>query len=70
MSEAVVLCEGFHDRAFWAGWLLRLGCTDPGLLPDGTRRLVLDPWNKIVADGDGEGICLVAHGWLVCPPRL
>jgi hypothetical protein len=51
MSEAVVLCEGFHDRAFWAGWLLTLGCTDPGLLPDGTRRPVLDPWNKTVVKG-------------------
>ncbi len=26
-SESVVLCEGYHDRAFWAGWLKRLGCT-------------------------------------------
>ena len=21
MSESVVYCEGYHDRAFWAGWL-------------------------------------------------
>jgi len=34
MSESVVLCEGYHDRAFWAGWLLKLGCTDPS--KDGT----------------------------------
>lgn len=26
MSESIVLCEGFYDRAFWAGWLLHLGC--------------------------------------------
>jgi len=25
MSESIVLCEGFYDRAFWAGWLLHLG---------------------------------------------
>jgi hypothetical protein len=30
MSESVVLCEGYLDRAFWAGWLLSLGCTVPG----------------------------------------
>lgn len=23
MSESVILCEGFHDRAFWDGWLWR-----------------------------------------------
>lgn len=28
MSERVVLCEGYHDRAFWAGLLLRLNCGD------------------------------------------
>ncbi|NQT14747.1 MAG: hypothetical protein HQ582_18475 [Planctomycetes bacterium] len=27
MSESVILCEGYLDRAFWAGWLARLGCT-------------------------------------------
>jgi hypothetical protein len=30
MSESVVLCEGYLDRAFWAGWLESLGCTVPG----------------------------------------
>lgn len=29
MSEAVVLCEGYHDRDFWAGWLEHLGCPEP-----------------------------------------
>lgn len=29
MSESVILCEGFLDRAFWAGWLDHLGCTIP-----------------------------------------
>ncbi len=23
-SQHVVLCEGYDDRAFWAGWLLHL----------------------------------------------
>ncbi len=27
MSESVILCEGYLDRAFWAGWLTHLGCT-------------------------------------------
>jgi hypothetical protein len=27
---SIVVCEGFHDRAFWKGMLLNaLGCTDP-----------------------------------------
>ncbi len=28
MSVRVVVCEGYHDRSFWAAWLARLGCTD------------------------------------------
>ena len=54
MSESVILCEGYHDRAFWKGWLLYLGCTDPGApAPGQTRRPeVRDPWNKKVAGGD------------------
>ncbi|MCU0655224.1 MAG: hypothetical protein MUF64_08035 [Polyangiaceae bacterium] len=24
----VILCEGFDDRSFWKGWLLRLGCEE------------------------------------------
>ncbi len=27
--QHVILCEGFDDRAFFRGWLLHLGCTDP-----------------------------------------
>ena len=33
MSESVVLCEGYHDRAFWAALLEHLGCADPGRNP-------------------------------------
>ena len=51
--ESLVLCEGYHDRAFWAGWLLHLGCTDPGAAPSGeVRGKVADPWGKPVAGGD------------------
>jgi hypothetical protein len=40
MSESVVFCEGYHDRAFWSGWLEHLGCTDPG--QGSPRRTVYD----------------------------
>ncbi len=43
MSESVVLCEGYLDRAFWAGWLTHLGCTvpgQPGMIRDSLGRLV------------------------------
>jgi hypothetical protein len=53
MSESIVYCEGYHDRAFWMGWLLHLGCVDPGSPPPGrTGRVdVYDPWNTKVAGG-------------------
>jgi hypothetical protein len=40
-SESIVLCEGFRDRAFWAGWLTRRGFAE--------RRV--DPWGKNVTRG-------------------
>jgi hypothetical protein len=54
LTETYILCEGYHDRAFWAGALLHLGCTDPGIVDGGgrKRRSVLDPWNKIVGRGN------------------
>jgi hypothetical protein len=27
-KQTVILCEGYNDRAFLKGWLLRLGCTE------------------------------------------
>jgi hypothetical protein len=53
MSESVIYCEGYHDRAFWAGWLAHLGCVDPGVPPAGrTGRLTIyDPWNTPVSGG-------------------
>lgn len=51
--ESVILCEGYHDRAFWAGWLTHLGCSDPGERPDGTGRgRVYDPWKVLVKGGE------------------
>jgi len=50
--ESVVLCEGFYDRAFWAGWLKHLGCSDPGEPKNGgSRRPVIDPWGIRVQTG-------------------
>jgi hypothetical protein len=52
--ETVIYCEGYHDRAFWAGWLLHLGCKDPGEPPPGKtdRNEVKDPWGKKVVRGE------------------
>ncbi|NQU21684.1 MAG: hypothetical protein HQ567_10400 [Candidatus Nealsonbacteria bacterium] len=52
MSESVVLCEGFHDRAFWAGWLEHLGCTNLGQASGNTGRIVVtDPSGNRVTGG-------------------
>ncbi len=51
MIESVVLCEGYHDRAFWAAWLLQIGCTDPGQREAGRRVPVNDPWGRRVEGG-------------------
>ncbi len=46
MSESVILCEGFYDRAFWAGWLEYLGCPKPKNLGN-----VFDPVGRQVKGG-------------------
>lgn len=28
MRRITIVCEGYHDRSFWSGWLLSLGCRD------------------------------------------
>src|SRR5258708_28373216 len=48
MSESYILCEGYHDRAFWGGLLLHLNCADPGALPSGKRRDFRDPFGNLV----------------------
>lgn len=45
MKHHLILCEGFDDRAFWKGWLLHLGCTDP---TGGGQQLVHDRWGRPV----------------------
>jgi hypothetical protein len=51
MSESVVLCEGFHDRAFWDGWLTHLGCNSDGFKPGTSGYPARDPWNLAVTHG-------------------
>jgi hypothetical protein len=50
--ESIVFCEGYHDRAFWKGWLRALGWTDPGERPGGARVSFRDPFGGAVAGGD------------------
>lgn len=51
-QQHVILCEGYDDRAFWAGWLLHLGCTDLSVRPDsGRSKRILDPWGRVVSGG-------------------
>ena len=51
MSESVILCEGFHDRAFWDGWLTYLGCTNHGFKPGTAGFPAVDPWGDTVRGG-------------------
>ena len=46
IGHSVILCEGFDDRSFWAGWLTHLGCVDP---TDGGR-------NRDVRDVNDEKV--------------
>lgn len=43
--ESVILCEGFHDRAFWKGCLEHLGCRDARPAKDAPA---IDPFGKEV----------------------
>jgi len=50
--QHVILCEGYDDRAFWVGWLLRLGFKDLSVRPDSDRlQRVKDPWGTLVTGG-------------------
>lgn len=66
MRAAEVLCEGFWDRSFWTGWLLRMGCQALGAVGMPQPR---DPWGKAVAKGryaftspSGRFLCLTPCG--------
>jgi hypothetical protein len=46
VNEGIVLCEGYDDRAFWAGWLIKLSRQEP---PAGNP--VFDPRGRKVEGG-------------------
>lgn len=51
--ESVIFCEGYHDRAFWKGWLQHCRCTnlaEPEAGREGPKP-VYDPWGDRVAGG-------------------
>lgn len=51
-TETVILCEGFHDRAFWAGWLLSRECRNLSIRPGREGRIeVRDPFGQPVVKG-------------------
>ena len=47
----MVLCEGYHDRAFWDGWLAHLGCSSTRYLPNAPGGQQKDPWGKPIGRG-------------------
>lgn len=67
MTESVVLCEGYHDRAFWAGLLLFLNCTDPGIVPGGKRRMTKDIRGETVTAGQFYYYTQTGNGLRVVP---
>lgn len=61
-NETLILCEGYHDRAFWAGCVThafggkdgREAVASATAKPDGAlpkKTQLLDPWGQRVADG-------------------
>lgn len=67
MSESVILCEGFHDRSFWDGWLSRPGGGLPGAGRSGAKLAGCPTYSS---GGRPESARLVLHGWLVRGTRL
>jgi hypothetical protein len=50
--ESQIICEGYHDRAFWSGMLKQLGCTDPGDRGNGRRFPVPDAFGDEIRGGN------------------
>jgi hypothetical protein len=51
-SESVILCEGYHDRAFGDGWLRFLKCGVPQANNKAiATKIVKDPWGRTVSGG-------------------
>jgi hypothetical protein len=47
--ESIILCEGYHDRAFWAGWLKHRGCAPVLGTPKAKAK---DPFGDPLAPSD------------------
>ena len=69
MTESWILCEGYHDRGFWAGWLTHLGCSDVGFRPGTPGYPTRDPGGDKIAGGkyayhgkSGGFLCVVPCG--------
>jgi len=52
VSETVILCEGYHDRAFWSGLLEYAGCTNLARESGAKPIKVRDPFGIPVGGGD------------------
>jgi hypothetical protein len=53
VRESLILCEGYHDRAFWKGLLEHLGCTIPhDPQKTASRLIVKDPFGSKVTGGE------------------
>ncbi|MFL5344333.1 MAG: hypothetical protein ACJ8AT_06050 [Hyalangium sp.] len=51
-QESVILCEGYHDRAFWDGWLRFLKCDVPQANNKVvSNKIIKDPWGRTVSGG-------------------
>lgn len=50
--QSIILCEGFHDRSFWAGLLESLGCPEPKPHPATGIISIEDPSGKPVKNGE------------------
>ncbi len=51
--ESLILCEGYHDRAFWKGWLTLLRCAGPQSdAVSGRPQRFLDPFGEPVKGGE------------------
>ncbi len=71
VTESVVLCEGYHDRAFWAGLLLSLNCTDPRIVPGGKRRMTKDIRGETVTAGQFYYYTQTGNGLTrLCPVKV
>jgi hypothetical protein len=65
MRRIVIVCEGYHDRSFWSGWLGRLQCRDcRDSAPQGARR-GYDPHTGLQVAAGLFGFWSPADDWVL-----